>query len=167
MSDSKIQVKVGIVEFSGEGNQDWLAKQLDKILDKVPELLKIEVGDAANKDNQNNGGGSSGSGSGGSAGTISGLSVLNIAGKLSNKSGSDLVIIAAAFLHFVEGKTSFTRDDISAAMKKATGVYKDNYLSNLTKYLTQLEKNSTLLKSGTTYSLNANKVNELNAILSK
>ncbi|QEC66352.1 hypothetical protein FRZ67_03175 [Panacibacter ginsenosidivorans] len=166
MSDSKIQVKVGIVEFSGEGNQDWLAKQLDKILDKVPELLKIEVGDSTNKDNQNKGGGSGSSNVGG-AGTISGLSVLNIAGKLSNKSGSDLVIIAAAFLHFVEGKTSFTRDDISTAMKKATGVYKDNYLSNLTKYLTQLEKNSTLLKSGTTYSLNANKVNELNAILSK
>jgi hypothetical protein len=43
MSESKIQVKVGMVEFSGEGNQDWLAKQLDKILEKVPELLKIEI----------------------------------------------------------------------------------------------------------------------------
>lgn len=43
MSDSKIQIKVGIVEFSGEGNQDWLATQLDKILAKVPELLKIEL----------------------------------------------------------------------------------------------------------------------------
>lgn len=164
MSDSKIQVKVGIVEFSGEGNQDWLAKQLDKILDKIPELLKIEVGDSTNKNSQNN---NSGSGRSSGGGTISGLSVLNIAGKLSNKSGSDLVIIAAAFLHFVEGKTSFTRDDISSAMKKATGVYKDNYLSNLTKYLTQLEKNSTLLKSGTTYSLSTSKANELNGILSK
>jgi hypothetical protein len=43
MSESKIQIKVGIVEFSGEGNQDWLASQLDKILDKVPELLKIGI----------------------------------------------------------------------------------------------------------------------------
>jgi len=23
MSDTKIQIKVGIVEFSGEGNQEW------------------------------------------------------------------------------------------------------------------------------------------------
>jgi hypothetical protein len=43
MSDSKIQIKVGIVEFSGEGNQEWLASQLDKILNKIPELLKIEL----------------------------------------------------------------------------------------------------------------------------
>ncbi|MFN8251578.1 MAG: hypothetical protein U0V75_06815 [Ferruginibacter sp.] len=164
MSDSKIQVKVGIVEFSGEGNQDWLAKQLDKILDKVPELLKIEVGDSANQTNQNNN--NSGSNSGGGH-SISGLSVLNIAGKLENKSGSDLVIIAAAFLHFIENKPTFTRDDISSAMKKATGVYKESYMGNLTKYLTALEKSSTLLKNGTTYSLSANKVNELNAILSK
>jgi hypothetical protein len=43
MSDSKIQIKVGIIEFSGEGNQDWLATQLDKILERAPELLKIEL----------------------------------------------------------------------------------------------------------------------------
>lgn len=41
MSDSKIQVKFGIVEFSGEGAPDWLSSQLDKILEKVPEFLKI------------------------------------------------------------------------------------------------------------------------------
>lgn len=43
MSESKIQFKVGIVEFSGEGNQDWLASQLKLVLDKVPELLKLEL----------------------------------------------------------------------------------------------------------------------------
>jgi hypothetical protein len=42
MSDSKIQIKVGIVEFSGEGNQEWLSSQLDKVLDKIPSLLAIE-----------------------------------------------------------------------------------------------------------------------------
>ncbi len=40
---SKIQIKVGIVEFLGEGDEKWLAAQLEKILSKVPELLKIEV----------------------------------------------------------------------------------------------------------------------------
>lgn len=43
MSETKIQIKVGHVEFSGEGNPDWLSTQLDKILEKVPDLLKIEL----------------------------------------------------------------------------------------------------------------------------
>ena len=43
MADSKIEIKVGIVEFSGEGDPKWLAEQLDKILEKVPDLLKIEL----------------------------------------------------------------------------------------------------------------------------
>ena len=142
MSESKIQVKVGIVEFSGEGEQDWLAKQLDKILEKVPELLKIEVSNSPRTIP-------------GTPNEISstgipkaGLSVLNITGKLSPKSGSDLAIAAAAYVHFVEGKPSFTRDDISSTMKKATGIYKNSYFANLTTTLAQLEKNGSLLKNG-------------------
>ena len=161
MSDSKIQVKVGIVEFSGEGNQDWLAKQLDKILDKVPELLKIEVGETEP---------SKGTGSDlGKTGVkkISGLSVLNIAGKLNAKSGADVALAAAAYLHFVGGKAIFSRDELSSAMKEATGIYKNSMLANLTKTLAQLEKNGTFNKSSNSYSLNASKVSELNAILSK
>jgi hypothetical protein len=161
MSDSKIQFKIGIIEFSGEGNQDWLALQLDKILDKVPELVKIEMpiaskidpGDATKNEVDNS--------------TMSSLSVLNIAGKLSSKSGGDLVIAAAAYLHFVKGKTSFTREDITTNMKKATGIHKNSFLANLTTTLAGLEKNGALLKNGNSYSLNAKKVNELNAILSK
>lgn len=42
MTDSKIQIKVGNVEFSGEGNQEWLTSQLDKVLEKIPELIYLE-----------------------------------------------------------------------------------------------------------------------------
>lgn len=159
MSDSKIQVKVGIVEFSGEGNQDWLAKQLDKILDKVPELLKIEVGGTKNEK------GNGGTDTGGKA--LSRLSVLNIAGKLSAKSGAEVAVAAAAYLHFVKAKPVFSKKDLSAAMKEATGIYKNSMLANLTTTLAQLEKNGTFTKTSTSYSLNATKVSELNAILSK
>ena len=162
MSESKIQVKVGIVEFSGEGNQDWLSKQLDKILEKIPELLKIEMN--APEDDGKAKGAKSGSGN---KGKISGLSVLNIAGKLGAKSGADVAIAATAYLHFVESKSIFNRDEISSAMKQATGVYKNSMLANLTTTLAQLEKNGTFNKSSTSYSLNATKVSELNAILSK
>lgn len=165
MIDSKIQVKVGIVEFSGEGNQDWLAQQLDKILEKVPELLKIEVASTVNShfdDSQSYSKNGNGNGV-----AVSNLSILNIAGKISAKTGSDLAIVAAAYLHFVLGKTTFSRDDISTNMKSATGIFKQTFIKNLTSTLSRLEKGGYFLKAGSNYSLNANKVTELYAILSK
>lgn len=41
MADTKITVKVGPIEFSGEGEDKWLAAQLDKILEKAPKLASI------------------------------------------------------------------------------------------------------------------------------
>jgi len=162
MSESKINVKIGIIEFSGEGDQKWLSEQFDKILEKMPELLKIEISNPSN--GSNNG---ADNGKTNSNGTVTGLSIINIAGKLNCKSGSDLVIAAAAFLHFIENKTTFSRDDITQTMKKATGYYKNSHLANLTTILAGLEKNSTLTKTATAYSLQIDKVNELNAVLSK
>lgn len=159
MSESKIQVKVGIVEFSGEGDPEWLAAQLDKILEKIPELLKIEVSSTGSRNN--------GSGVNNGGGVISGLSVTNIAGKLNSKSGTDLILAAAAYLHFIENKGAFSRDEISQTMKKATGYYKNSHLANLTTNLASLEKSNALTKSSNDYSIHVDKVNELNAILSK
>ncbi len=36
MADAKLEFKLGAIEFSGEGEKDWVAAQLDKILDQVP-----------------------------------------------------------------------------------------------------------------------------------
>ena len=41
MSEAKIQIKIGSIEFSGEGNQKWVESQLDKILSKAGDLLKL------------------------------------------------------------------------------------------------------------------------------
>jgi hypothetical protein len=38
MAAGKIQVTVGAVSFSGEGEPDWLAEQLDKVLKAAPDL---------------------------------------------------------------------------------------------------------------------------------
>jgi hypothetical protein len=35
---SKIEVKVGAVSFTGEGDATWLAEQLDKVLKAAPEV---------------------------------------------------------------------------------------------------------------------------------
>lgn len=44
MSDAKLEIRLGTVSFSGEGPGEWLAKQLDKVLAKLPELAAIQGG---------------------------------------------------------------------------------------------------------------------------
>ncbi|MDP2960647.1 MAG: hypothetical protein Q8N71_04410 [candidate division Zixibacteria bacterium] len=41
MADVKIQFKLGGIEFSGEGEKDWIGQQLDKILEKAPKLVAL------------------------------------------------------------------------------------------------------------------------------
>jgi hypothetical protein len=39
MPDSKLQIKIGDLEFTAEGDPSWLEKQLDKVLEKSPTLM--------------------------------------------------------------------------------------------------------------------------------
>jgi hypothetical protein len=41
MSEAKIDIKIGEIQFSGQGDQDWVAKQLDKILAQAEKLIKL------------------------------------------------------------------------------------------------------------------------------
>ncbi len=41
MSESKIEIKIGQITFSGQGEQDWIAKQLDKILAQAEKLIQL------------------------------------------------------------------------------------------------------------------------------
>jgi NADH pyrophosphatase NudC (nudix superfamily) len=41
MADAKVNFSIGTISFSGEGEETWVATQLDKILEKVPELVRI------------------------------------------------------------------------------------------------------------------------------
>jgi hypothetical protein len=42
MGEAKIEVALGALSFSGEGDQEWLSKQLDKIIEAAPSLARIE-----------------------------------------------------------------------------------------------------------------------------
>jgi hypothetical protein len=42
MADGKIQVTVGSVSFSGEGDPHWLAEQLDKVLKAAPDVAALQ-----------------------------------------------------------------------------------------------------------------------------
>lgn len=41
MTQGKIQFKIGNLEFVGEGEEKWLADQLDKLIEKLPTLIKV------------------------------------------------------------------------------------------------------------------------------
>jgi hypothetical protein len=41
MSESKIEIKIGQITFSGQGEPDWVAKQLDKILAQAEKLIQL------------------------------------------------------------------------------------------------------------------------------
>lgn len=41
MSSAKIEFTLGNITFSGEGEETWVSNQLDKILEKAPDLIKI------------------------------------------------------------------------------------------------------------------------------
>lgn len=47
MSTSKIEVTVGPVSFTGEGEQAWLAEQLEKVLRAAPQVLAAHQPNAA------------------------------------------------------------------------------------------------------------------------
>jgi len=41
MSDAKIEIKIGQIAFAGQGEQDWIAKQLDKIIAQAERLIQL------------------------------------------------------------------------------------------------------------------------------
>lgn len=41
MSEAKIEIKIGQIAFSGQGEQEWVAKQLDKIIAQAEKLIQL------------------------------------------------------------------------------------------------------------------------------
>ena len=44
MSQSKIEFRLGAMRFTGEGEKEWVTKQLDKIISQAPSLLRVSKG---------------------------------------------------------------------------------------------------------------------------
>ncbi len=44
MSQSKIEFRLGAIHFIGEGDKEWVTKQLDKIINQTPSLLRVVRG---------------------------------------------------------------------------------------------------------------------------
>ena len=115
MADSKLEIKVGSVSFSGEGTGEWLGKQLDKVLAKIPELIAIAPPDASS--------GGSGIGTGGNenppagGGGVSGTLAAYLKATGSTAIQVRKFLATAVWLHDTQKKARLSTTDVSSALK--------------------------------------------------
>lgn len=108
MADAKIEIRVGEVSFSGEGEGKWLSEQLDKILKNLPDLAGIVPAASA-------------SSSGGADGGTSGPKAKGtLAGFLKEKAATDNQIrkflATAVWLHERTSKPRLATKDVIGAL---------------------------------------------------
>jgi hypothetical protein len=141
VADSKLEIKVGAITFSGEGNGDWLSKQLDKVLARIPELLAAPSDIAQN------------SGSGGAhQPIIGGAQHTQASGTLAtflktanaNDSQTRKFLATALWLHDAEDKNRLTTSDVSGALSK----HKQGKLTNASNCLAENAKRGYCVREG-------------------
>jgi len=133
-NEASIRIKLGQIEVEYQGDAAFLKKDL---LETVKELLELQKKHPAAPQVLSE----SSDGVPQHSGKFE-HSTDTIANILAAKSGPDLVMAAAAHLHFVKGKSKFTRHELIAEMRTATGHMKDTYAPNMTSYLNGLKGNS-------------------------
>jgi len=147
----KLNFKLGALEVEYEGPEGFAGVSLLPLMQGVTELdiPHIAVHAPANGSVGAQVSGESPSANGGSK-----LSTTDFAVRMGSKSGSDLALAAAAYLHLTMGMDEFRRHDILGAMKGAKQFYKASYGGNLTKSLDMLTKTGRLQNPGSdTYAL--------------
>jgi hypothetical protein len=159
--DAKIKIKVGEVEIDYEGDAAFLKDGLLEVckeLSQLNEHIPVSRTPQHHKAREDHAGGKS----------LGKHSIVTIATLLGANSGPELVGAAAAYLHFSEGKTEFTRAEILNSMKTATGYWQENYSANLSGSLKSLTKADKLrVVRDDTYSLPAKESKRLEAEIAK
>jgi len=154
MSD-KIRIRVGEIEY--EGDKEFAMSELPELVKALSENHGVaqDVNGTATADRPETNGEAG-------SGAATNLSTDSVAANLGIDAQKDLVIAASAKLTFVEGKDTFSRDDIRNAMKEATSRYTETHSKNLTRYLNQLVTSKDLLKhEKNTYALHASTKEDL------
>ena len=157
---AKIRIKFGQIEIEYEGDSSFLKDDLFNLAEKclslyeknktliVPEPAVSSVQVTSQQ-----------------LGNID-YSTNTIAARLEVKTGTDLVIAAAAHLMMVKRQDKLTRKEISDEMKLATTYYKSSMSSNLTKSLDTLVKAKRLNQvSKDVYALSASEMKTLESKL--
>jgi hypothetical protein len=104
MTVAKIQISVGSITFSGEGNEDWLEKQLDKLLKAAPVLVESAP---KSKDEEAGAGG-------GAVGTLAAF----LTKKSATTNQTKRFLATAEWVH-LKGKKRLQTKDITKALSDA------------------------------------------------
>jgi hypothetical protein len=112
MADAKIEIKVGSVSFSGEGDGKWLSEQLDKVIEKLPELANVAPAESEG----DRGGGHEKHIRKGKKGNIGTLAAFL---KEKNASGNQVkkFLATAVWLHDSTGQDRVTTGEVKTALK--------------------------------------------------
>ena len=153
---------MGAIEIEYEGSEQFLKDELPALLSAVSELYKSSA--SLMQTNSNN------SPAEVFTGNISEQKIqgttATLAAKLGGGSGPELLMSAAARIHFVLGKDKFHRKELADEIKSANNYYKTTYRSNMTALLNGLVKAGKLMESSKdNYSLSADSLKNLGAQL--
>lgn len=162
---AKVRIKAGSVEFEYEGETELNVADIKDLFSYIETLFKMPVVMASEAAQapashapsavesavvQHNG---------------TKLHINSVAQKLKAKSGSEVALAAAATLQIMEGKQTFSRNELLDAMKKATMHYNTNMSSNLTKILGSLVGSKFNQVSDGVYSLTSEEYQKLSGQL--
>jgi hypothetical protein len=119
MAEAKIEIKVGAVTFSGEGEGKWLSEQLDKVLEKIPELANVSPsGGSGDIGNAGGGSGTSHTGSSAAGGTLA-----NFLKSKNATTNQRLKFLASAiWVTDAKKKDQLTTNDVTQALTDAKQV---------------------------------------------
>lgn len=140
MNAVKLRIKLGQLELDYDGPQEFVESGMMELIQQLSEVNIQDV--AANTQPLDTGAPTTAvqaSHSGGGK-----LSTTDFAVKLGVKSGSDLVMAAAAYFHHTKGLEEFRRSDLLSEMKLSKAFYRASYGSNLSKSLETLTKSGRL-----------------------
>jgi hypothetical protein len=140
---ANIKLKLGSLELEAEGPEEFLKTEVPNFLKLAVEtygqIPATTIAPPANGKPHINGNSGGPARSGNLQGTTE-----TIAAKLGVRKSTDLAVAAAARLAFVEGKDSFTHDEILGEMRTAKAYFKSHHGVNLRRTLRGLVKDGVL-----------------------
>lgn len=159
---SKLQVRVGEVEFALESENMITVEEAKDFLNQVKEIAAAlsqvtprpiqaptPTPQASNLQSANS-----------ASGEID-LHVNSVAERLHASSAPDVTMAAAAYLQLVKGRTSFSRTELLEAMREASNYYNENMRGNLTKTLKRLTGTKLNQLANKTFSIKAPELAEM------
>jgi hypothetical protein len=156
---SKIKIKIGNIEFEYEGETEFSQDDIKDLFShletlSVPAVAVTEAAQDTVVEKKTPNGAK--------------IHTSTIATRLGGKGASNLAIASAAHLQIVQGKESFTRQELLSDMRSATTHYNKNMSTNHSKTLASLVTQQVINQiSADSYSLSSGKMAELEALIAQ